>query len=497
MIRTGAPEMTLSAQTGMKARPQNEEAKHDIAGSAAMRERQLPEVPESGPYDVLVVGGGTTGVCAALAAARAGARTAIVDIYGFLGGFAVSKFTWLGFHDQRGRQVVKGLPHAIVARVKACGGATDVYRDPIWGSAVGVNPTWLKVVLGDLVREAGIEPWLHSLATAVRPAGPGRVGGVLVQNKEGTRLLRATVVVDCTDTADVAVLAGAKAVFGRRGDHRPQVASTIIDIGGVDMKVLLDWFAAHPDQIRPFPLPRATLRDLLARMRRGPVFGMGAFPDLVRQATAEGVDFPRDRLVGIAFPQWGEMKLVTTRVENVNPNDARNYSDAELEGLRQVKGVMDFVTRYMPGGRQARLIGSSHQIGLRETRHIEGDYQLTGADLMAGTAFPDVIALGAYHLDIHSPDHPGLETRQPPVYQVPYRCLLPRGLLNVLVAGRCIAADHEAAASVRVIPIAAAQGEAAGTAAAMAAAADGQVRGVPVADLQASLRGHGARLEIA
>ncbi len=222
---------------------------------------------------------------------------------------------------------------------------------------------------------------------------------------------------------------------------------------------------------------------------------MGAFPDLIAQAVREGVEFPRDRLVGIGFPHWGEMKLVTTRVENANPNDVRNYSAAELEGLRQIKGVMAFVNGYMPGGRNARIIGSSHQIGLRETRHVEGDYRLTGDDLMNGKRFDDAIALGAYHLDVHSPDHKGLETRQPPVYSIPYRCLLPRGLDNVLVAGRCVSADHGAAASIRVIPISAAQGQAAGAAAALAAAAGVATRDVAVKTLQNTLRMQGAELD--
>lgn len=446
-------------------------------------------------YDVLVIGGGTTGTCAALAAARGGARVAIVDVYGFLGGFAVSKFTWLGFHDPRRRLVVKGIPLEITERVRALGGATEVYFDPIWNSSVGINPTWLKVALADMTREAGIDVYLHSLATGVRRRDAATVSGVIIHNKQGCQALDARVMVDCTDSADVAVLAGAAASFGRAGDGKPQVASTIVDIGGIDMEALFAWFAAHPDQIRPFPLAPETLKTLLARMRQGPVFGMGAFPALVEQAVADGVDFPRDRVIGIGFPQWGEMKLVTTRIPDVNPNDVRNYSAAELEGLRQIKGVMAFVRGYMPGGRQARVIGSSHQIGLRETRHITGDYLLTGADLMAGKAFDDTIALGAYHLDIHSPDHRGLETNQPPVYQIPYRCLLPRGLDNLLVAGRCISADHAAAASTRVIPISAAQGQAAGTAAALAAAAGVSTRKLDITALRDSLRRQGAELD--
>ncbi len=456
----------------------------------------VSKIQFSADYDVVVVGGGTTGSSAALAAARGGAgKVAIVDTYGFLGGFAVSKCTWLGFHDPERRLVVRGIPLEIAERADALGGATAVYFDPIWNSAIYVNPTWLKVALGDMTREAGIDLYLHSLATSVRKSDDATVSGVIIHNKQGCQLLNARMVVDCTDTADVAVLAGARATFGRTCDGKPQVASTILDIGGVDMDELFKWFSAHPDQIRPFPLNPEILPGLLRKMRNGPVFGMGAFPSLVEQAVGDGVDFPRDRIVGIGFPQLGEMKLVTTRVENVDPNDVRNYSAAEMEGLRQIKGIMTFVNGYMPGGEKARVIGSSHQIGLRETRHIEGDYKLTGDDLMAGKIFDDVVALGAYHLDIHSPDHKGLETRQPPTYRIPYRSLLPRGLNNLLVAGRCISADHAAAASTRVIPISAAQGQAVGAAAAMAAAAGIPTRDLDIAGLQDTLRKQGAELD--
>ncbi len=453
----------------------------------------ISDIQFEADYDTVVIGGGTTGVNAALSAARTGAKTAIVEYYGFLGGFATSKYTWLGFHDKQKRFVVRGIPLEIVERVKAVGGATAFYFDPIWNSSIGLNTTWLKVILGQMAKAEGIHLYLHSLATGVKKAG-NRVEGVYIHNKQGCQLLRAKTVIDCTDTCDAAVMAGAEYEFGRRKDGKPQVSSYTMDIGGIDMEELMGYFESHSDQIRQFEMDDETARSLISGMKHGPIFGMSAFSELVKQAVEDGVEFPRINLVGVGFPESGEMKLVTPRVENVNPNDVRNHSEAEMEGLRQFEGVMQFVNRYMPGGRKARLIGCGHTIGIRETRHIHGDYYLTGRDLVEGKRFDDVIALGAYHLDIHSPDHKGVESTHPPVYEIPYRSLLPKNLDNVLVAGRCISASHEASSSTRVIAISGAQGQAAGMAAALCALRGHGTRDLNVADLQNRLMENGAEL---
>lgn len=417
-------------------------------------------------YDVIIVGGGTTGVCAAVAAARNGADVALVEINGFLGGNAAAGLPWLGFHHPDGTLVADGVIHEILQRLQSVGGASKFIKDPIAGSAVAVNSVWLKIVLAELMTEENVDMYLHSLASEVEVKN-GRVESVLIRSKEGAQSLNAKVIVDCTDSADVAVLAGAQYCLGREGDHKTQVASYTFSVGGIDMEAMLKYFEENPDQIRPFPMPEKVQLRLVEQMRSAPLFILGAFPKLVEKAVADGLDFPRRQIVGIGYPREEEMLLVTTRVADVNPNDVRAHSWAELEGQKQVRPVFEFIKQYMPGGADARLLASAHQIGVRETRHVFGDYWLTGDDLMAGRKFPDAIARGGYHLDVHSPDHKGLETSQPPVYEIPYRSLLPQGLENVLVAGRCISADHQAMSSTRVIPIAGATGEGSGRAAAL------------------------------
>lgn len=447
-------------------------------------------------YDAVVVGGGTTGICAALAAARGGARTAVVESTGYLGGTAVTGLPWLGFHSiQTHTQVVAGIPLEIIERLRSMDAATEFCFDPICGSAVGVNPTMLKLVLAQMCREAGIALHLHSLCTAVETCTE-KAQSILIHNKQGCQRISSRVLIDCTDSGDAAAMAGAQWHFGRETDGKVQVASYLLQVGDIDVAQMAAYFRSRPDQLRPFRLEEGELAALIERMPTAPVFVMGAFPEIIAQARAEGCRYPRDRFVGTGCALTGELLLVGSRVEDVNPNDAQSYTEAELTGVAQIQSILDLMRNYLPGCKNARVIGSSHSVGLRETRHILGDYTLTGEDLMAGTTFDDVIALGAYHLDVHSPDHPGLETKKPKVYGVPFRCLLPAGVSGLLIAGRAISANTQAQSSTRVIPISGAQGQAAGEAAAMALAMGVAPREIPVRELSDRLTRSGAILSV-
>lgn len=445
-------------------------------------------------YDVIVIGGGSTGICAAIASARGGAKTAIIEYYGFLGGNAVCGIPWMGFHNFHDKQmVVKGIPLELIERLRKVGGASEFHLDPICSSTVAVNGSLLKMILAEMVQEEKIDVYLHSLASGVEME-ENHIVGVYIQNKQGCQLLKAKVVIDCTDTADVAVMAGAGYEFGRNSDNKVQVSSYIHNIGGIDVDKMIDYFEENPDQMRPFNFSGELMKDLLQRMRTTPVFILGAFPKLIEKAKQDGIDYDRDRLIGVVYTKTREMVLVASRVGNVNPNDVRNFSHSELMGMRQTRGIMEFINKYMPGGETAYLKGSGHQIGIRETRHIFGDYYLTAEDLLSGKNFDDAVALGAYHLDIHSPDHNGVESRKPPIYKIPYRSLLPKGIEGILVAGRGTCADHEAYSSIRVISISGAIGQGAGTAAAIAVKSNIAPRYIDAKILQAKLMEDGAEI---
>ncbi len=444
--------------------------------------------------DILVAGAGVTGCCAALAAARQGARVLLVEKLPFLGGNMTGGLPWLGFHaGLTGEQVVGGIPMEMIKSLQKQGAATDFVWDPIAGSGVGVNGTMLKLSLGRMVQKSGCGIRLHTLVSGVEGHG-GQDLSVYCISKQGCAEIRCKVLVDCTDSADAAVLAGAGYASGRARDGKRQVASHAMVFGGIDFGEMLAYFDANPDQIRPFPLAGDTLKRLVAQMHTAPLFILGAFSRIIEEARQAGIPYARKQLIGVAYPPQRELMVVASRVEDVDPNDVRNHTAAELEGLDQTDGILRLMRAYLPGCRNARIVSAGTQLGLRETRHVDGQYTLTAEDLMGGVPFPDSVCKGGYHLDIHSPDHHGLETSQPPVYQIPYRCFLPKKVEGVLVAGRGISATHEAMSSTRVAPISAAQGQAAGTAAALAVASHTPPGAVDVAQLQSLLRKSGALL---
>lgn len=443
-------------------------------------------------YDVAVVGGGTTGVCAAIAAARGGADVLLVEANGFLGGNAANGLAWLGFHSIDHKWMVRGIPLEIIERVRALGGATEFRFDPICGSCAGVDPTYLKIALARMARDAGVHVRLHSMFAGISREGDG--WAIELCEKRGRLNRSADILIDCTDTADAAFAAGARFRFGREADGKSQVSSCVIRVAGVDMDAFCAYFADHPDQLRPFQLTHAEKRALVDDMRSTPVFVMGAFPDIIARARADGLAYPRDRLIGTGNALTGELTLVASRVENVDPSDTLAHTSAEFEGLDQTLVIMRLLNEYLPGCQSARLMCSGHTIGVRETLHMRGRYSLTSDDLLRPRAFPDAIACGAYHLDIHSPDHAGLETRKPRPYGVPFRVCQPDNIENLLVAGRCVSADQGAQSSLRVIPILGAIGQACGTAAALAALANATVSALDAALIRRRLIADGAMI---
>ena len=448
------------------------------------------------PYDVVVVGGGTTGAFAAIAAARHGAKTALIEENGFLGGTAACGLPWMAFHNfDENRRIIGGIPYEVIERLREMGGASDFLMDPILESTVYVNPHLLKVVLMQMAAQAGVTLYLHALAGEVCMEGD-RLCGVYIHDRQGCQLIKGRAFVDCTDCCNIAGFAGAPVARGREGDGKVQVASTIFTVGDVDVNAMIAYFTAHPTQLRPHRLPPHELRFVIDSLKDAPLFSLGAFRDLIARAASDGVRFPRETMIGIVRPCQREIMLVTPRVEDVDPTDAEGFSRAEAEGYGQIPEIMRFINRYMPGGEHARIVNTGHTIGMRETSHIVGEYTMTAQDIVSGARFDDAIAQGAYYMDIHTPDNRGLAPMiQPPTYHIPYRCLVPRQVEGLLVAGRCVSATHEAISAIRVIPIAGAMGQAAGAAAAMSVQAGVTVRDVDVARLQAQLRADGVMLD--
>jgi FAD dependent oxidoreductase len=446
------------------------------------------------PTDVLVIGGGPAGIGAALGAAGAGADVVLAERYGFLGGNATVALVmpWMSFHTRRpqpprlgdtslmpsdhgqGEPVVAGTHIEVIERLVAAGGA--IPPSQATGYTVPFDPEVFKVVALDVLDEAGVAYLLHAFASGVL-AENDRCG-VVFETKSGPLLIQASVVVDCTGDGDVAAAAGAPFEVGRPEDTLVQPMTLMFRMVGFDQDAFGRYIQDHPDQWRS-------------------VHGLW---DLIAQATAAGdLDLPREDVLFFGTPHPGEIAVNSTRVTRLLGIDVWDLTQAETTSRRQMRQITAFLERYVPGFARAYVVQSGVGIGVRETRRILGDYVLTGQDILSARKFDDVIARGTYPIDIHNPTGTGTVLKPVPpgdAYDIPLRCLLPRGLDRVLTAGRCISGTHEAHSSYRVTPTAMATGQAAGVCAALAATAGHSPRNVDPAAVQTELLRQGADLGV-
>jgi len=427
-------------------------------------------VPVAYDADVLVVGGGSAGIAAAVAASRAGARVAIVERYGFFGGTltGVTLGSLVGYYtlDADGGllMLVGGIGEEVVERLRRVGGATEPRR---WlkTASVPYDIFSLKVLFDRMIEEARVKPFLHSFVTDVVMEGRC-VRGVVVATKAGPRGVRARVTIDCSGDGDVAALAGAPFEV----PAEVQLPSAMFSMGGID-----------PERIDA--MDRQQLRDVLESVRES------------------GVDLPRVSGGVFTVPNRSAAHLNITRVSlNGRPadvTDAEQLTAAEIEGRRQVMLYGEVFRKHVPGFENAYVIDSGAQLGIRESRIIGGRYVLTEEDVLNEARFDDAIGCGAWPVELHTPDRATIWRwlREGGYYQMPYRMLLPTGVDGLLVAGRCMSATHGAQASVRASANCFAAGEAAGTAAAMAVASNVEPAVVSVAALRQKLSELGALVE--
>ncbi len=440
-----------------------------MAGGKTIRE-PARDVPVLAEPDVLVVGGGAAGLAAACAASRAGAHTMLIDAYGFLGGTLtlVTLGGLCGTHavidDERLGRVVGGLYLELEGRLAAEEAILPPRRH---GRIIGVpyESVSLKRIADEMAAEHGVQVLLHTSAVSVLAEG-ARVQAVIVENKGGRGAIVPRVVVDCSGDGDVAARAGASFDLGE--DGKTQYASAMFRLGNVD-------------QARAAQLTRPQIREFLEK------------------ALADGYPLPRVSTGVHLNPLAGVVHLNATKLGNAdgapfNLVDPEELTEAEREGRRQVRLYEAVFRKYVPGFAQARVIDVGARVGVRESRLVRGDKQLTEADVRECRKPHDRIACNSWPLETHGRG-PVTHWEFLPdgeYYGIPWGCLVVKGFDNLLVAGRNLSASHAAQASARVAGPCVAMGEAAGTGAAMSLAHDAQVRRVAVDALQARLQGYGA-----
>ena len=446
-----------------------------------------------------VLGGGPAGIAAAIGAARSGASVLLVEKNGFLGGAgtAAQVPAFAPFSD-RTKSIVRGIGWEVLTEMLRRTGRTipnpDQYavpQDKARMDWVPIDVEVLKCVYDDLCEQAGVRVLFHTVAPEVikNESGNG-LEGVLLANKSGLSIARARVFLDATGDADIAARAGCPFAEG--------------DAQGLTQGMTLCFTVANGSREKYLGYVYQTGDGYLAR--------------LIADARANNdYDLPDASLVGLSFKNETVAGANMGHVYGHKGTDAQSLSCAEREGRRIVQKIIPFLRKYVPGQENLTLVSSGPQIGVRETRRIIGDYVLTVDDYVNCRTFPDDIARNAYFLDLHAvttesaaraksiSDTGSVTDKQAAKksfalspgqsHGIPYRCLLPQGMENLLVAGRCLSADRAVQGATRVMPVCFALGEAAGVAASEAAHHHaGRVRGVDVAALQTELRSRGAWL---
>jgi glycine/D-amino acid oxidase-like deaminating enzyme len=454
--------------------------------------KSIPQIIET---EVAVIGGGPAGLCAALAAAREGARVVLIEKNAFCGGMATAGMVapFMTCYDSGGsRMLIRGIFEELIERLIAVGGAIHpseveaktAFTSYIEKGHVHVTPfkaEALKLVADEMLREAGVRILYHTKFVDAETDGD-RVTRIVVDMKEGLAAITAKAYVDCSGDGDLAAAAGATYSVGN-AQGKMQPATMFFTVGGVDVKKVDADIAQNWDNFyRKDGVNYRSLHWWVAKAK-------------------EAGDWTLDRVsIGLfRGVEEDEFSINTSRIMNIDGTRSESLTEGEIEGRRQVREIFAFLKKYVPGFEDSRLILSGSTLGIRETRHIEGIRTLTTDSILNCEVPEDSILLAANSVDVHGKYGPKsneyITIPEGKCYGIPYGTMIPRAFSNLAVAGRCISADCEAAGAIRVMPPCMGIGQAAGTAVAMALAGGTDLRQLSVTRLRDKLKSNGVMLE--
>lgn len=436
-------------------------------------------------YDVVIIGGGPSGVNAAIASARTGAKTLLVERFGYLGGMLTNAGTgpMMTFHAGD-TQVVKGIPDEIIERMKENQASPGHMRDFV-GYCSSVTPfdvEGMKIAMEDLAIEAGVVLLYHTTFLGCETS-EDRIQKVRLFAKGGEFLVSANVFVDASADADLAVCSGVAVRFGRESDQLAQPMTMNAKVYNVDREKVREFLHSNVDK---------TFAKSHEVIDGSPRIGInGNFDELKFAIESKELSYNRDTVLCFETNNLGEFIINMSRIARRSAINPFDLTAAEIEGRKQIRETIRFMKKYIPGFEDCVLAHTGPNIGIRESNKIDGLYVLNENDLVENVMFDDAIAMGGYPIDIHSPEGKS-ETnhrflKKGSWYSIPYRSIITKRVKNLVIVGRCLSATHVALAAVRVTPIAMAIGHAGGVAAALASIKKCDVQDVDIKELRSRL----------
>ncbi len=435
-----------------------------------------------GSYDVVVTGAGSSGIVAAIRAAREGAKTLLLEGTGFLGGLITG-----GRLTKPTGLINSAIFHEMLDRCVGYHGADGRVRESYWGKYTGTfDAETMQRVIIEMVEESGVEVLLRATVTET-VMKDGAMHGLVIRTKSGESLVLAKAFIDASGDGDVAALAGADFMLGREGDGLTQPITSYFRLLNVNVPALIADCEANRGDMWEVVYPKeAGDRNedyVMAVLLTG-------FQQRIKDKVAEGFNWiiPKDHITMKTGLIPGEISVNVTRFQG-NGLDDRDLSQAEIEIRKQAYCAFDFLQRYVKGFESAIFLEVAPKLGIRETRRVTGQYVLTEADVRGNKRFDDAIGLCNSPVDVHEPggsraimDHVGVG------YGIPYRTMIPLKVDNLVMAGRCISVDEIAFGSTRNVPACTMTGEAAAIAASLAAKRGVIVSKIAAGEVQVRLR---------
>lgn len=414
-------------------------------------------VPVYARGEVIVVGGGPAGISAAVASVRQGCKTVLIDEGGILGG-TVTKCLMPSFGSLNFK-LIKGLFYEVCEKLTEKGAL--ILNE---GRSSPFDPEAFKSIIFDLIEKERVDLLLHTTVFDVIKRGNSLVG-VFLTGKFGIQAILGDVVIDATGDGDVAALAGE--AFDQSQERQPM--SLMFTLGNADVRRFAAFVRDYPEKNEFTAMGNPLTFDVDRIDENQPQVNAWGFFSSIKQARASGeLYLPHDNLAVVFLPAKGVVFVNATNVSNLNPLSPADLTTAEVESRKQMVSVHQFLKSRIPGFENSFLMASGSSIGVRESRRLVGRYVLTQGDVLNEGRFADAIAVNGGRISIHGSDEKQTWIKLKGPYQIPYRSLQGKVSDNLLVAGRCLSADHVAGGSMRNVTACFATGQAAGTAAALA-----------------------------